>query len=86
LTCLDLALAEADRATQLRREAPGELELRDLTHAEVQLVRAYLEQDLHWLCGWHAAAHAQAALERQTLKADNPGAASDQSAPECTRR
>jgi len=90
LTCLDVALAEADTATRLRSEAPGELELRDLTHAEVQLVRAYLEQDLRWLCGWHAAAQAQAAIERQTVKAAKSRQATNlptaQSTPESWRR
>jgi hypothetical protein len=86
LTCVDLALAEADTTSQLRRDTPGELELHDLTQAEVQLIRAYLEQDLHWLCGWHAAAHAQAALERQTTKVAWLSGASDQPAAQPTAK
>ena len=53
---LALALDEADTAERLRDEHPTELELRGLSEAEMGLIRAYLDQDLHWLRGWHAAA------------------------------
>ncbi len=48
---LALALDEADTAERLRDEHPTELELRGLSEAEMGLIRAYLDQDLHWLRG-----------------------------------
>jgi predicted RNA-binding Zn-ribbon protein involved in translation (DUF1610 family) len=53
---LALALEEADSAAQLRSEVPAELELSGLTPAELELIRAYIQRDLPWLRGWHAAA------------------------------
>ena len=44
-------------------EHPEELELRGLSGAEMELIRAYLEQDVHWLRGWKAAAEELALLE-----------------------
>ncbi|CDF82093.1 hypothetical protein ACA097_08775 [Pseudomonas sp. QL9] len=61
---LELALDEADTAERLRDEHPEELELRGLSSAEMELIRAYLEQDVHWLRGWHAAAEELALLEK----------------------
>lgn len=61
---LALALEEADTATRLRDTPPSELELRGLTPAELELIRAYLDHDLHWLRGWHAAAEELAAIEQ----------------------
>ncbi len=52
---LALALDEAESIGQVSAESVRELELRDLTSAELQLIRAYLERDLNWLRGWHAA-------------------------------
>lgn len=72
LSRLALALEEADTATSLRRQPPEELELRGLTPAELQLIRAYLDQDLNWLRGWHAAAEELASLEQRPLKALKP--------------
>ncbi len=60
---LALALDEADTAERLRDEHPMELELRGLSSAEMGLIRAYLDQDVHWLRGWHAAAEELALLE-----------------------
>ncbi|MBD9482670.1 hypothetical protein IB229_06795 [Pseudomonas sp. PDM14] len=60
---LALALDEADTATRLRDAPPSELELRGLTPAELELIRAYLDHDLHWLRGWHAAAEELALIE-----------------------
>ena len=62
---LALALDAADTAVRLRAEAPDELELRGLSPAELELIRAYLERDMRWLRGWHAAAEELARLERQ---------------------
>ena len=60
---LALALDEADTATRLRDEEPLELELKGLTPAEMELIRAYLDRDTRWLRGWHAAGcHAAVAL------------------------
>ncbi|MET1078687.1 MAG: hypothetical protein ABWY06_11780 [Pseudomonas sp.] len=76
LARLALALEEADTATALRQESPRELELRGLSSAELQLIRAYLDRDLHWLRGWHAAAEELAIIEQQpvkTAKAVRPG-------------
>lgn len=61
---LALALDEADTAERLRDECPVELELRGLSGAEMELIRAYLDQDVNWLRGWHAAAEELALLER----------------------
>ncbi|SDU28321.1 hypothetical protein SAMN05216296_2838 [Pseudomonas pohangensis] len=60
-----LALEEADSAVHLRMEAPAELELSDLSLAEMALIRAYLEGDLPWLPGWHAAADGLLPAERR---------------------
>lgn len=60
---LALALDEADTATRLRDEEPLELELKGLTPAEMELIRAYLDRDTRWLRGWHAAAEELAAIE-----------------------
>lgn len=49
---LALALEEADAAERLRAETPAELELSELTLAELALIRAYLEGDLPSLRGW----------------------------------
>lgn len=69
---LALALDEADTAERLRDEHPTELELRGLSEAEMGLIRAYLDQDLHWLRGWHAAAEELALLERQSGRTPRP--------------
>ncbi|WP_271410588.1 hypothetical protein [Pseudomonas sp. Q1-7] len=60
---LALALDEADTAVRLRDEEPRELELKGLTPAEMELIRAYLDRDTRWLRGWHAAAEEMAARE-----------------------
>ncbi|MDP3814551.1 hypothetical protein [Pseudomonas sp.] len=61
---LALALDEADSLSGLSAEPPLELELRDLTAAEMELIRAYLNRDLDWLRGWHAAAQEMAQIEQ----------------------
>lgn len=61
---LALALEEADSASRLHQAAPLELELSGLTPAEMQLIRAYLDRDLNWLRGWHAAAEELAVIEQ----------------------
>ncbi|HLD65325.1 MAG TPA: hypothetical protein VJA19_04715 [Pseudomonas sp.] len=76
LSRLALALEEADTATSLHRQPPDELELHGLTPAELQLIRAYLDQDLHWLRGWHAAAEELATIEQLPLKTIMPSRAS----------
>ncbi|GAC1034659.1 hypothetical protein thsps21_54880 [Pseudomonas sp. No.21] len=65
---LALALDEADTAIRLRDEDPRELELKGLSPAELELIRAYLDNDLHWLRGWHAAAEELALIEQQPAK------------------
>ncbi|WP_137888503.1 hypothetical protein [Pseudomonas sp. 2FE] len=74
---LALALDEADSATRLHKEPPRELELRGLSPAELELIRAYLDRDLHWLRGWHAAAEELALLEHTPLRWTKPGRASN---------
>ncbi|RJG12110.1 hypothetical protein D3879_01945 [Pseudomonas cavernicola] len=69
---LALALDEADSATRLHKEPPRELELRGLSPAELELIRAYLDRDLHWLRGWHAAAAELALLEQMPLRQTKP--------------
>lgn len=61
---LALALQEADTATHLHQAPPDELELSGLTPAELELIRAYLDRDLNWLRGWHAAAEELALIEQ----------------------
>lgn len=65
---LALALEEADSLSGLAAESPQELELRDLTSAEMELIRAYLNRDLDWLRGWHAAAQEMAQIEQMQVR------------------
>ncbi|MEO4045647.1 hypothetical protein AAFN46_00985 [Pseudomonas sp. CAU 1711] len=69
---LALALDEAESASRLHQTAPAELELRGLTPAEMDLIRAYLERDLNWLRGWHAAAEELAVIEQLPANAARP--------------
>lgn len=77
---LALALEEADSASRLHDLPPSELELRGLTPAELELIRAYLDCDLNWLRGWHAAAEELALIEQmppaRTAKTQRPPATS----------
>ncbi len=61
---LALALDEADSLSRVSSDPPRDLELHGLTAAELELIRAYLDRDLNWLRGWHAAAEELAQLER----------------------
>ena len=65
---LALALEEADSLSDLATDPPQELELRDLTAAEMELIRAYLNRDLDWLRGWHAAAQEMAQIEQMQVR------------------
>ncbi|MFI8745117.1 hypothetical protein ACIGKL_08165 [Pseudomonas sp. NPDC077186] len=65
---LALALEEAETASRLHAEPLRELELDGLSPAELELIRAYLNRDLHWLRGWHAAAEELALIQRQPLR------------------
>jgi hypothetical protein len=65
---LALALQEADTATRLHQAPPDELELSGLTPAELELIRAYLDRDLNWLRGWHAAAEQLPAAAKPVTK------------------
>lgn len=82
---LALALEEAETASRLRELPPDELELRGLTPAELELIRAYLDHDLNWLRGWHAAAEELAVIEqlpaRQGKPAGKPGGRSPSKPP-----
>lgn len=69
---LALALEEADTASRLHAEPLRDLELDGLSTAELELIRAYLNRDLHWLRGWHAAAEELALIQRQPLRASRP--------------
>ncbi len=73
---LALALDEADSAAGPATTAIDELELSGLSPAELQLVRAYLNQDMSWLQGWHAAAQELALLEQQSSKRAKPARSS----------
>ena len=66
---LSVALDEADNMSRLSAKTPNEVELRDLTAAELELIRAYLDHDLNWLRGWHAAAEELAVIERWPARA-----------------
>lgn len=65
---LALALDEAETASRLHAEPLRELELDGLSPAELELIRAYLNRDLHWLRGWHAAAEELALIQRQPVR------------------
>lgn len=69
---LALALDEAHSPDRSASDASHELELSGLSPAELQLVRAYLNQDTSWLQGWHAAAQEFALLEQQAAKSAKP--------------
>jgi NADH pyrophosphatase NudC (nudix superfamily) len=71
---LALALEEADTASRLQAEPRRELELDGLSSAELELIHAYLNRDLHWLRGWHAAAEELALIQRQPLRGVKPAA------------
>lgn len=71
---LALALEEADTASRLHAEPRRELELDGLSPAELELIHAYLNRDLHWLRGWHAAAEELALIQRQPLRSAKPAA------------
>jgi hypothetical protein len=71
---LALALEEADTASRLHAEPRRELELDGLSQAELELIHAYLNRDLHWLRGWHAAAEELALIQRQPLRGVKPAA------------
>ena len=70
---LAVALDEAESTRRLRDIEPQLVELKGLTNAEMELIQAYLERDLHWLQGWHAAglpletAHAPAQVRTEFL-------------------
>lgn len=72
---LSVALVEAENMERVSANPAQELELRDLTSAELELIRAYLDRDLDWLRGWHAAAEELALIEHwppRTLKPRRP--------------
>jgi len=72
---LAMALDEAENLSALSAQPPLELELRGLTAAEMELIRAYLDRDLGWLRGWHAAAQEMAQVEQLagSRKVGRPG-------------
>jgi hypothetical protein len=70
---LALALDEADSVGRITEQPPGELELRGLTAAELELIRAYMDHDLNWLRGWHAAAEELAQIEQLPVRAAKSG-------------
>jgi hypothetical protein len=61
---LALALDEAEGLSKLSAEPSQVLELRGLTSAELELIHAYLNRDLDWLRGWHAAAREMAQIRQ----------------------
>lgn len=61
---LALALDEAEGLSRFSGDAGLELELRGLTSAELELIHAYLNRDLDWLRGWHAAAREMAQIRQ----------------------
>lgn len=69
---LALALEEARTASQLGVEEPLELDVRGISAAEVELIRAYQEGDLQWLRGWQAAAAELAFMQRQRERPSRP--------------
>ena len=67
---LALALEEADSAVRMHAAPPAELELSGLTPAELALIRAYVERDLPWLRGWHAAAEELVQVDNSSSRAE----------------
>lgn len=65
---LTQALEEAERNAVAGETGNTELEVRGLTPAEFELIRAYLQRDAQWLSGWHAAAEEQELLTRQAQR------------------
>ena len=65
---LALALDEADSLSRVSADPPRDLELHGLTSAELELIRAYLDRDLNWLRGWHAAAQEMAQIEQMQVR------------------
>lgn len=72
---LALAIEEAETANRLCAAPSRELEVNGLSPAELELIRAYLNRDLHWLRGWHAAAEELALIQRQPRRAGKPAQA-----------
>lgn len=77
---LAMALDEADSLSKIATQPSRDLELRGLTAAEMELIRAYLDRDLDWLRGWHAAAQEMAQIEqlpssRKVVRNGSKGAA-----------
>lgn len=68
LNRLTQALEEAERNAVAGGSGDAELEVRGLTPAEFELIRAYLQRDSQWLSGWHAAAEEQEHLARQAQR------------------
>ena len=60
---LAVALEQVDEQSLLNEA--HEVELKELSHAEMELIKAYLQRDVRWLQGWHAAAEELALLEKQ---------------------
>lgn len=56
---LTLALDDADSLARLSDKPSGDMEVRGLSVAELELIRAYLASDQDWLKGWHATAAQQ---------------------------
>ena len=69
---LALALDEAEVASTRCSEASQELVLDGLSGAEMELVQAYLNHDVSWLRGWHAAAEQLALLQHQPRSGSKP--------------
>ena len=77
---LAVALEQADGQAVV--DETHEVELKNLTHAEVELIKAYLQRDVRWLQGWHAAAEELALLDKQDDRSGAAlGAASQAAAP-----
>lgn len=62
------AMKKHNQQRTLSDAVEHELEIHDLTRAELDLIQAYLRQDTQWLAGWQAAAnqHAQS-LHQQPI-------------------
>lgn len=64
---LSQVLEQGDKPSAAMESPETELlELQGLSDAELELIRAYLLQDLQWLRGWHAAAEEMELIQRST--------------------
>lgn len=66
------ALEDADDLSAKGGVAPAEVDLEGLSAEEVAWLRAFVQRDLQWLRGWHAAARRMRAMSLAQAEAEPP--------------